>query len=89
VNRIQQFRNIPGRSCGSVLDAPTDSKVTLREQLCPSAAMIFHFPSEKCDFWPATSLFFHRRDQNNFHIFCHPYQRSSLGRFPEEGAFGC
>ncbi|PYK97173.1 MAG: hypothetical protein DME32_16360 [Verrucomicrobia bacterium] len=89
MNRIKQFRNIPSRASGSVLEAPPDNKVTLRAQLCASTEVIRHFASEKCDFWPITLPFFHRRDQNNFHILGDLYQRSPLARFSEEGAFSC
>jgi hypothetical protein len=89
VNRIQQFRNIPSRCPGSALEPLLDHKRKSRTEHHARDAAIFRFPSGKGDFWPTTVPFLHRHDQNNFHIFRDLYQRSSLGRFPEEGAFGC
>jgi len=89
VNRIQPFRNIRNRFPGVSLESPPDYEVTLRGRPCATAAVIFHFPSEKCDFRNDKWSFISIRDLVNFDIFRDLYQRPPLARFPEEGAFGC
>jgi hypothetical protein len=89
VNRIQQFRNIPGRFSGSALKSLPERKTISRAEHYAEASAIFHFPSEKGDFCNGTWSFFALPKQSNFHIFRDLYQRSPQGRFPEERAFGC
>jgi hypothetical protein len=89
VNRIQPFRNIQNRSPGVSLASLPDYEATLRGQPCLSAAVIFHFPLEKCDSYPMAAPFFLRRAPTNFYIFRDLYQRSPLGRFPERDALAC
>jgi hypothetical protein len=89
VNRIQQFRNIPGRFPGSALEPLLDLKNISRAEHHTESAAFFHFPSEKGDFCTGTSSFISIRDPVNFYIFRDLNQRSPLARFPEEGAFGC
>jgi hypothetical protein len=89
VNRTQQFCNIPNRLSGSVRKSLPERTRILRERHYAEGSPIFHFPSEKGDFCNVTPSFFALRDQNNFHIFRDPYQRSPLDRHSGEGGFGC